>query len=169
MKSWVHGSLLIPGSPSWKSWISIKIQTAPGLSTTCLFIYILVLFHVDGCFACIYVSIPHVCLVPIIVRRGHQILYNLSSKLFVVFHVGAGHRTKVLQKERHVLSHLSSPANNYFKISSSLRITYESVAFSLFLRRRRKCQRHQRYSRQPGIEPHREGIHRTVEDSPCWW
>jgi hypothetical protein len=42
----------------------------------------LCLFDVDECFACVFVSVPPECLVPLEVRKGHQILWNWSYRAF---------------------------------------------------------------------------------------
>jgi hypothetical protein len=50
------------------------------------------------CFACMYVRAPHLFLMPVESRRGHQISSDLELQTVVSSHVGAGNRTQVLCK-----------------------------------------------------------------------
>ena len=50
----------------------------------------IILLYVHGYFGCMYICAPCVCLVPVEVRRGHQISQYWSYWLVMSHHVGAG-------------------------------------------------------------------------------
>jgi hypothetical protein len=45
-----------------------------------LYMYIWFIYFMGECFICMYVLVPHVCLVPIEVKRGAQILWSWSCR-----------------------------------------------------------------------------------------
>lgn len=47
-------------------------------------------FYLYGCFACLYVSVPHSCLITTEARCEHWIFLGLELKIGVNHHVGAG-------------------------------------------------------------------------------
>lgn len=86
-----------PTNPNWDTECPLPTNTISTPVISKIFV-ITSLFDVHGCFACIYVSVSHLFLVPVQARRECQIC-SLELQTILSPPVGVGNQTSVLWKK----------------------------------------------------------------------
>lgn len=61
------------------------IKEACITASSLMFLDLFILFHVHKCFSCVFICVPHTCLVPTVVRRRLHCEFELQTA--IIYHV----------------------------------------------------------------------------------